>query len=107
MLVLALDTSTPEVTAGVVALRSPHELIAALAGQEIGDEALAFLGHLRHLPRQLDRVGRRRCTRRLGARGAAPPRQWVAGTCSALCIAHPKILTRHGRIKCSDGRSGI
>ena len=34
MLVLALDTSTPEVTAGVVVLRSPHELIAALqAGQ--------------------------------------------------------------------------
>ncbi len=30
MLVLALDTSTPEVTAGLVALRPPHELIAAL-----------------------------------------------------------------------------
>jgi tRNA threonylcarbamoyl adenosine modification protein YeaZ len=30
VLVLALDTSTPEVTAGVVALRSPDELIAAL-----------------------------------------------------------------------------
>jgi tRNA threonylcarbamoyl adenosine modification protein YeaZ len=30
VLVLALDTSTPEVTAGVVALRPPHELIAAL-----------------------------------------------------------------------------
>ncbi len=30
VLVLALDTSTPEVTAGVVVLRSPHELIAAL-----------------------------------------------------------------------------
>ena len=30
MLVLAIDTSTPEVTAGVVALRSPHELIAAM-----------------------------------------------------------------------------
>ena len=35
MLVLAIDTSTPEVTAGVVALRSPHELIAAMqAGQD-------------------------------------------------------------------------
>jgi tRNA threonylcarbamoyl adenosine modification protein YeaZ len=35
VLVLALDTSTNEVTAGVVALRPPHELIAALqAGQD-------------------------------------------------------------------------
>lgn len=31
MLVLALDTSTPAVTAGVVAMRPPHELIAELA----------------------------------------------------------------------------
>ena len=30
MLVLALDTSTPSVTAGVVRLRRPHEIIAAL-----------------------------------------------------------------------------
>lgn len=30
MLVLALDTSTPEVTAGVVAVRQPHELVADL-----------------------------------------------------------------------------
>lgn len=31
MFVLALDTSTPAVTAGVVMLREPHEIIAALA----------------------------------------------------------------------------
>lgn len=31
MLVLAVDTSTPSVTAGVVRLHEPHELIAALA----------------------------------------------------------------------------
>ncbi|HEY5878339.1 MAG TPA: tRNA (adenosine(37)-N6)-threonylcarbamoyltransferase complex dimerization subunit type 1 TsaB [Nakamurella sp.] len=34
MLVLALDTSTPEVTAGVVVLHHPHELIAALQAGE-------------------------------------------------------------------------
>ena len=38
MLVLALDTSTPSVTAGVVRLRRPHEIVAALeAGAELGD----------------------------------------------------------------------
>lgn len=36
MLVLALDTSTPEVTAGVVRLRRPHELIAALQTDPAG-----------------------------------------------------------------------
>ena len=40
MLVLALDTSTPSVTAGVVRLRRPNEIIAALeAGAAMGDEA--------------------------------------------------------------------
>lgn len=40
MLVLALDTSTPSVTAGVVRLRRPHEIIAALeAGAVLGDAA--------------------------------------------------------------------
>ena len=40
MLVLALDTSTPTVTAGVVELRRPHEIIAALqAGAVMGDDA--------------------------------------------------------------------
>jgi tRNA threonylcarbamoyl adenosine modification protein YeaZ len=40
VLVLALDTSTPTVTAGVVELRRPHEIIAALqAGTAMGDEA--------------------------------------------------------------------
>lgn len=40
MLVLALDTSTPSVTAGVVRLREPHEIIAALsAGAVLGDSA--------------------------------------------------------------------
>ncbi|MGS0686270.1 tRNA (adenosine(37)-N6)-threonylcarbamoyltransferase complex dimerization subunit type 1 TsaB [Nakamurella sp. GG22] len=40
MLVLALDTSTPSVTAGVVRLREPHEIIAALeAGAVLGDAA--------------------------------------------------------------------
>jgi tRNA threonylcarbamoyl adenosine modification protein YeaZ len=34
VLVLALDTSTPSVTAGVVRLREPHEIIAALAAAE-------------------------------------------------------------------------
>jgi tRNA threonylcarbamoyl adenosine modification protein YeaZ len=34
VLVLAIDTSTPEVTAGVVALRRPSELIAALEAGE-------------------------------------------------------------------------
>jgi len=34
VLVLALDTSTPSVTAGVVRLREPHEIIAALAVAE-------------------------------------------------------------------------
>jgi len=38
VLVLALDTSTPSVTAGVVRLRRPHEIIAALeAGAVLGD----------------------------------------------------------------------
>lgn len=32
MLVLALDTSTPSVTAGAVRLREPHDIIAALGG---------------------------------------------------------------------------
>ena len=42
MLVLALDTSTPSVTAGVVRLRRPHEIIAALeAGAAMGDSAAA------------------------------------------------------------------
>jgi tRNA threonylcarbamoyl adenosine modification protein YeaZ len=40
VLVLALDTSTPSVTAGVVRLRRPHEIIAALeTGAELGDAA--------------------------------------------------------------------
>jgi tRNA threonylcarbamoyl adenosine modification protein YeaZ len=40
VLVLALDTSTPSVTAGVVRLREPHEIIAALeAGAVLGDVA--------------------------------------------------------------------
>lgn len=40
MLVLALDTSTPSVTAGVVRLREPHEIVAALeAGATLGDPA--------------------------------------------------------------------
>ncbi len=41
MLVLALDTSTPSVTAGVVRLRAPHEIIAAIdAGAEPHDDAV-------------------------------------------------------------------
>lgn len=36
MLVLALDTSTPQVSAGVVQLRRPHELIAALQADPTG-----------------------------------------------------------------------
>jgi len=40
VLVLALDTSTPSVTAGVVRLRRPHEIIAALeSGAVLGDAA--------------------------------------------------------------------
>ena len=40
MLVLAVDTSTPSVTAGVVRLRRPHEIVAALeAGAVLGDPA--------------------------------------------------------------------
>ncbi len=40
MLVLALDTSTPSVTAGVVRLREPREIIAALeAGAVLGNAA--------------------------------------------------------------------
>ena len=42
MLVLALDTSTPTVTAGVVRLRRPHEIIATLeTGAAMGDRAAA------------------------------------------------------------------
>ncbi len=40
MLVLALDTSTPSVTAGVVRLREPHEIIAApKVGASVGQTA--------------------------------------------------------------------
>ena len=44
MLVLAVDTSTPSVTAGVVRLREPHEIIAALAGGGAAGEAAARPG---------------------------------------------------------------
>jgi tRNA threonylcarbamoyl adenosine modification protein YeaZ len=60
VLVLALDTSTPEVTAGVVALRSPHELIAALAaGQAAGGASAAP-------PRPATVLAQRRTTDPLG-----------------------------------------
>ena len=80
---------------------------AILARQEIGDKPLAFFGDLRDLPRQLGGIGRRLRTRRFATRGGASPRGGAAGTCAALCIAHPKVLTRYGWIKCSDGRSRI
>jgi tRNA threonylcarbamoyl adenosine modification protein YeaZ len=46
VLVLALDTSTPEVTAGVVQLRGPQELIALLEAGEAARPAMV-LGHRR------------------------------------------------------------
>lgn len=46
MLVLALDTSTPEVTAGVVRLRGPQELITLLEAGEAARPA-TVLGHRR------------------------------------------------------------
>ena len=38
----------------------PTPSFAALALQELGDESLALLGDLGHLPRQLGRIGQRR-----------------------------------------------
>ncbi len=46
MLVLALDTSTPSVTAGAVRLREPHQIIAALDGGATDQDEAARPGTL-------------------------------------------------------------
>jgi tRNA threonylcarbamoyl adenosine modification protein YeaZ len=50
VLVLALDTSTPRITAGVVELRRPHELIEALAAGDPADPLTVLAEHTADAP---------------------------------------------------------
>src|SRR5207237_7333559 len=75
-----------------------------LAGQEIGDQALALFGDFRHLPRQLGRVGQAVGPRARPAAGGAAVCLAAAGASVAFPFAHLISSAARGQ---NPGRSNV